>query len=165
MTEENQAHDEVVENASSSDKKDAWTGQSAAEKSAADKARNTKKASTSSSKKQQADTQVEIGKYAIVETGGHQIKVQNGKRIKVNRIKAEAGAELALDKVLMVREAGESGKIQFGTPYVEGASVNVRVVRHLRGEKIKVFKKKRRQGYKKLNGHRQELTELEILAV
>jgi large subunit ribosomal protein L21 len=157
MTEENQTQDDAVK---SIDERAPWTGQSAAEK-----ASKSKSAAAKENKKQQANNAAEVGHYAIVETGGHQVKVHSGARITVNRIKAEAGAELALDKVLMVREAGDAGKIQFGTPYVEGASVSARVVRHLRGEKIKVFKKKRRQGYKKLNGHRQELTELEIVGL
>ena len=100
--------------------------------------------------------------YAIVETGGKQIRVEEGRSIKVEKLPAEAGAEVVLDKVLFV-EAGDAPKI--GAPFVDGAKVTCQVVEHGRDRKIVVFKKKRRNDYKKKQGHRQEFTTLKITGI
>jgi large subunit ribosomal protein L21 len=100
--------------------------------------------------------------YAIVETGGKQFRVEEGRRITVEKLPAEAGSEVILDKVLLV-DAGGAPKI--GMPYVSGAQVACEVIEHGRGEKIVVFKKKRRNDYKKKQGHRQDFTTLKIKAI
>ncbi len=99
--------------------------------------------------------------YAIVETGGKQYRVSEGETLRVDRVDAEEGAELTLDKVLMV--GGE--QVAVGTPYVQGAAVKAQVVRHGRDRKIIVFKMKRRKNYRRKRGHRQAFTELRILEV
>ena len=103
--------------------------------------------------------------YAIVDMQGQQFKVEAGKKVFVNRVEAEKGATVEFDKVLLV---DNEGKIKVGTPTVKGAKVVCEVLDdECRGEKILVFHKKRRKGYKKLNGHRQDLTNLivkEIIA-
>jgi ribosomal protein L21 len=100
--------------------------------------------------------------YAIVEACGHQFRVQKGDRITVNRMEHEEGSEIALDQVLLIRSSDQVESSRLGTPFLEGVSIPAKVVRHLRGEKIRVFKKRRRQGYQKTIGHRQDLTELLI---
>lgn len=97
--------------------------------------------------------------YAIVDMQGQQMKVEAGKKLFVNRIAdAEKGAMVEFDKVLFV---DNEGKMNVGAPYVKGAKVICEVLdSECRGEKILVFHKKRRKGYKKLNGHRQDLTDL-----
>ena len=103
--------------------------------------------------------------YAIVDMQGQQFKVEAGKKVFVNRMEAEKGATVEFDKVLLV---DNEGKIKVGTPTVKGAKVVCEVLDdECRGEKILVFHKKRRKGYKKRNGHRQDLTNLivkEIIA-
>ena len=93
--------------------------------------------------------------FAVIKTGGKQYRVASGDVIKVERLEGEAGATIALDHVLMV-----DGKV--GTPLVKGASVSAEVIAQDRGPKIIVFKKKRRQNYRRKNGHRQDLTVLRI---
>ncbi len=96
--------------------------------------------------------------YAVVEIGGHQHKVSKGDVIYVNRLDTEENKPVTFNRVLMI-----GGKdIKIGTPEVEGAKVKAKVVSHLRDDKIIVFKKKRRKGYRKKQGHRQDLTQLEI---
>ena len=98
--------------------------------------------------------------YAIVDIAGHQFKVEAGMEIFVNRLAAEKGAAVEFDKVLLV---DADGAVKVGAPYVEGAVVKATVLDDTcRGKKILVFKKKRRKGYQKLNGHRQDLTKLQI---
>ncbi|MCS6821932.1 MAG: 50S ribosomal protein L21 [Microscillaceae bacterium] len=97
--------------------------------------------------------------YAIVEIAGQQFKVENNKYIYTHRLDAEEGAELTFDKVLLI---DNDGSVSVGKPTVAGAKISAKVMKHLRGEKIIVFKKKRRKGYKKTIGHRQELTKLMI---
>ncbi|MBR0296094.1 MAG: 50S ribosomal protein L21 [Paludibacteraceae bacterium] len=103
--------------------------------------------------------------YAIVEIQGQQFNVEAGKKLFVNRMEAEKGAVVEFDKVLLV---DNEGKVKVGAPVVKGAKVVCEVLdNECRGEKILVFHKKRRKGYKKLNGHRQDLTNLivkEIIA-
>ena len=98
--------------------------------------------------------------YAIVEMQGQQFKVEAGKKLFVNRMDAEKGAEVTFEKVLLV---DNEGKIKVGAPTVKGAKVVCEVLdNECRGEKILVFHKKRRKGYKKMNGHRQDLTNLVV---
>ena len=98
--------------------------------------------------------------YAIVEIAGQQFKVEAGMEIFVNRLPEEKGAALGLDKVLLV---DENGAVKVGAPYVDGAVVKATVLDDTcRGKKVLVFKKKRRKGYQKLTGHRQDLTKIQI---
>ncbi|MDR0370663.1 MAG: 50S ribosomal protein L21 [Prevotellaceae bacterium] len=98
--------------------------------------------------------------YAIVEILGQQFKVRTGGKLYVHRMeKAEEGSLLEFDRVLLI---DNEGAITVGTPTVEGAKVTAEVVSHLKGDKVIVFHKKRRKGYRKRNGHRQYLTELKI---
>ncbi len=97
--------------------------------------------------------------YAIVEIAGQQFKVEKARRIFVHRLDARVGEKVTFDRVLLT-ETNEEVKV--GTPIVEGAQVSAEILSHPRGEKKLVFKKKRRKGYQKLNGHRQYLTELLI---
>lgn len=98
--------------------------------------------------------------YAIVEIAGQQFKVEAGMEIFVNRLPEEKGASLELDKVLLV---DADGTVKVGAPYVEGAVVKATVLDDsCRGKKVLVFKKKRRKGYQKLTGHRQDLTKIQI---
>jgi large subunit ribosomal protein L21 len=97
--------------------------------------------------------------YAIVEIAGQQFKVQKDQKIFVHRLQAEAGSKVEFDKVLLVEN---DGKISLGAPAISGAKVTASVNEHLKGDKIIVFRKKRRKGYKKSNGHRQSFTSLTI---
>ncbi len=97
--------------------------------------------------------------YAIVEIAGQQFKVEKDQQIFVHRLDGEEGANLDFDKVLLVEDGK---KIKVGTPTVEGAKVSAKIITHLKGDKVIVFKKKRRKGYKKKNGHRQYLTKISI---
>lgn len=99
--------------------------------------------------------------YAIVEIAGQQFKVQKGRSIYTHRLEGDTDAVLASDKVKVLL-VDNDGSITVGAPTVEGASVSVKIVEHLKGEKVIVFKKKRRKGYKKKNGHRQYLTKVLI---
>jgi large subunit ribosomal protein L21 len=97
--------------------------------------------------------------YAIVDIAGQQFKVQKDQKIFVHRLEAEEGTEISFDKVLLV---DNEGKITLGAPTIENAKVNVKVLDHVRGDKVIVFKKKRRKGYKVKNGHRQQFTRIQI---
>lgn len=97
--------------------------------------------------------------YAIVEIAGQQFKVAKDQKVFVHRLKDDEGADVSFDKVLLHAD-GEN--ITLGAPAIDGASVTAKVVKHLKGDKVIVFKKKRRKGYRKKNGHRQYLTELQI---
>jgi large subunit ribosomal protein L21 len=100
--------------------------------------------------------------YAVVKTGGKQYKVAPGEKLKVEQIPADVGAEVILDEVLMV---GDGDAIRVGQPTVAGAAVKAIVVAHGRGEKIRIFKMRRRKHYQKHQGHRQNYTELRIEAI
>lgn len=100
--------------------------------------------------------------YAIVEIAGLQYKVAKKQRVFVHRLEAKEGDSVEFAKVLLI---DNDGKITVGSPVIDGARVAAKVVSHLQGDKVLVFKKKRRKGYRKLNGHRQQLTELLIQAV
>ena len=98
--------------------------------------------------------------YAIVEIAGQQFKVEAGKKLYVNRLAAEKGAAVEFDKVLLIDNDGD---VKVGAPYVEGAVVKATVLDDsLKGNKVLVFKKKRRKGYQKCNGHRQYLSQIQI---
>ena len=97
--------------------------------------------------------------YAIVEIAGQQFKVSKDRRIFVNRYEGEVGDKLTFDQVYLVENGNE---IKVGTPVVESASISATILSHVRGDKVLVFKKKRRKGTQTLNGHRQDLTELLI---
>ena len=97
--------------------------------------------------------------YAIVEIAGQQFKVVKDQSIFVHRLEQEEGSEVVFNDVLFL----ENGKeIKIGAPVLENASVKAKILKHLKGEKVIVFKKKRRKGYKKKNGHRQYLTQIQV---
>jgi len=100
--------------------------------------------------------------YAVVKTGGKQYKVAPGEKLKIEQIPADVGAEVILDQVLLVSE-GEA--VRLGQPTVAGATVKATVVAHGRGEKIRIFKMRRRKHYQKHQGHRQNFTELRIESI
>ena len=97
--------------------------------------------------------------YAIVEIAGQQFKVTNGQRIFVNRLHEEEGSKVSFDKVLLI---GNEGSTKVGAPTVAGANVVATILQHCKGNKVIVFKKKRRKGYQKSNGHRQYLSQIQI---
>ena len=96
---------------------------------------------------------------AIVEIGGKQLKVEKGQTFIVNRLEKESGKKVTFDNVLLIED---KGKTSIGNPILDKASVSVSIVDHLKGDKVIVFKKKRRKGYKVKNGHRQYLTKIKI---
>jgi large subunit ribosomal protein L21 len=100
--------------------------------------------------------------YAIVEIAGQQFKVERGNKVYVHRLEANEGANVEFDRVLLV---DNGGKISVGSPLVEGARVAATVIGHLKGDKVIVFKKKRRKGYQKWNNHRQSYTQVLIQGV
>ena len=97
--------------------------------------------------------------YAIVEIAGHQYKVEKDQLIFVNRLKEDEGAQVSFNNVLLLENGGQ---ITVGAPAISGAQVTAKVERHLKGDKVIVFKKKRRKGYKVKNGHRQKMTKILI---
>ena len=97
--------------------------------------------------------------YAIVEMAGQQFKVAKDQKVYVHRLQEEEGKKVTFDKVLLL-EDGDN--VTIGAPVIEGAAVEAKVVKHLKGDKVIVFKKKRRKGYRKKNGHRQYLTEIVV---
>jgi len=100
--------------------------------------------------------------YAIVETGGKQYRVKAGDTLTVERIDSEAGAVVRLDRVLAW---SDGTRLTIGRPCVAGAAVEAEIVGHLRGPKLIAYKKKRRKGYERKVGHRQELTRIRIKAI
>ncbi len=97
--------------------------------------------------------------YAVIKTGGKQYRVTAGDKLRIEQVAAEIGAELVMDQVLMVVD-GET--VSIGQPVVSGAAVKATVVSHGRGEKVKIFKMRRRKHYRKSQGHRQNFTEVRI---
>jgi large subunit ribosomal protein L21 len=97
--------------------------------------------------------------YAIIKTGGKQYRVQSGEQLRVEALPADVGAAISFDEVLMV---GEGDGVTVGAPFVSGAKVKATVVSHGRGDKIRIFKMRRRKHYQKSQGHRQSYTELRI---
>lgn len=100
--------------------------------------------------------------YAIVEIAGQQFKVSKDLKVYVHRLSDKEGDAVSFAKVLLL---DDNGTITLGAPAVEGASVEAKVLQHLKGDKVIVFKKKRRKGYKKRNGHRQYLTQIQISGI
>ena len=99
--------------------------------------------------------------FAIVEIAGLQYKVEQDQKLFVNRLKGEVGAKVSFDKVLMT----VNGAITIGAPAVKDITVEVEILNHLKADKVIVFKKKRRKGYTKKNGHRQSLTQIQITGI
>lgn len=97
--------------------------------------------------------------YAIVDIAGQQFKVEKDQKVYVHRLDADKGKTVSFDKVLLI---DDNGKVNIGAPAISGAQVSATVLEHLQGDKVIVFKKKRRKGYQKKNGHRQALTEIQI---
>ncbi|MBE5033843.1 50S ribosomal protein L21 [Gallalistipes aquisgranensis] len=97
--------------------------------------------------------------YAIAEIAGQQFKVEKGRKLYVHRLAGEEGSSLSFDKILLTED---DGQVNVGTPVVKGATVNATILRHLKDDKVIVFKKRRRKGYKVKNGHRQLLTQILI---
>ena len=100
--------------------------------------------------------------YAVIQTGGKQYRVSQGDTLRVEKLGAAEGAEVGLDKVLMVADGDD---IRVGTPYLTGGKVTATVKSHGRGKKVKIVKFKRRKQYLKRQGHRQSYTELEITGI
>jgi large subunit ribosomal protein L21 len=100
--------------------------------------------------------------YAIVEIAGQQFKVEEGKKIFVHRLDVEEGKEIIFDQVLLLED---EGKITIGEPTIKDAVVGGKVLDHMRGDKVIVFKKKRKKGYRIKNGHRQNFTQVEIVSI
>ncbi len=96
--------------------------------------------------------------YAIVEIAGQQFKVEKDQKVFVHRLAQNEGDVVTFDKVLLL----DNGTVTIGAPAIKGAGVTAKILRHLKGDKVIVFKKKRRKGYKKKNGHRQYLTEIQV---
>jgi large subunit ribosomal protein L21 len=97
--------------------------------------------------------------YAIVSIQGQQFKVEKGQKLFVHRIEADRDAEMEVDKVLLI---DADGSVTIGAPFVDGAKVVLTVGSQVKGDKVLVFHKKRRKGYRKLNGHRQQFTEVTV---
>ena len=100
--------------------------------------------------------------YAIVETGGKQYRIEEGAELVVEKLNAEPGKEIALDKVLMT---GQEETISVGTPYLENAKVTCEILEHGRGKKVIIFKHKRRKDYRKKQGHRQDYTKIKVKSI
>jgi len=100
--------------------------------------------------------------YAVIQTGGKQYRVTAGEKLKIERIAGEVGQEITLDRVLLVAD-GEA--LTMGAPLVAGARVKAKVLKHGRGEKVRIFKLNRRKHYRRTQGHRQNYTEIEILGI
>ena len=100
--------------------------------------------------------------YAIVEMAGQQFKVAKDQKVYVHRLQTEEGKKVTFDKVLLL---DDNGNVTVGAPVINGAAVEAKVVKHLRGDKVIVFHKKRRKGYRKKNGHRQSLTEIIVESI
>jgi large subunit ribosomal protein L21 len=100
--------------------------------------------------------------YAIVVIAGQQFKVEKENKIFVHRLDNKVGDKVEFDQVLLVDNEGD---VKIGAPTIEGAKVKAEVIDHVRGDKVIVFKKKRRKGYQKQNGHRQDFTRIEIKSI
>lgn len=100
--------------------------------------------------------------YAIVETGGFQFRMEPGMKLNVPRIASGEGDKIKLERILLY---GDGDVVEVGTPLVENASVEATVLEHGRGKKLTVFKRKKRKGYEKTQGHRQDYTRIEIKSI
>jgi len=97
--------------------------------------------------------------YAVIKTGGKQYRVSSGEKLKIEQLAADVGSQITIDKVLMV---ADGDKVSIGKPLVKGATVQATVVNHGRGDKIRIFKMRRRKHFKKQQGHRQNFTEIQV---
>jgi large subunit ribosomal protein L21 len=97
--------------------------------------------------------------YAIVSIAGQQFKVEKNKKVFVHRLEGDEGSTMEFDRVMLI---DDEGKVKLGTPFIKNARVTAKIVSHLKGDKVLIFKKKRRKSYQKMNGHRQYLTEILI---
>jgi large subunit ribosomal protein L21 len=109
-----------------------------------------------------SDAEKATAQYAVIETGGKQYRVSEGDTITVERLTGDEGSEITFDRVLMV---GGTGATKIGTPIVDGASVSATIAGHHRGDKIVIFKFKKRKRYRRKTGHRQEQTRLTITGI
>lgn len=100
--------------------------------------------------------------YAVIKTGGKQYKITEGESFKVEKLAGDAGAAIILDQVLFI---GGNGQPKIGKPTLDGATVEAKVVRQAKDRKVLVYKKKRRKGYEKKFGHRQQYTELKVTKI
>lgn len=100
--------------------------------------------------------------YAIVEIAGQQFKVEKDQQLFVHRLEGKEGAKVSFDNVLLI---DNKGKVNVGAPAITGANVSAKIIEHLKDDKVIVFKKKRRKGYKVKNGHRQYLTKIQIESI
>ena len=100
--------------------------------------------------------------YAVIRAGGKQYRVASGEKLRIEQIAADVGSEIVLNEVLMV---ADGGNVAVGAPLVDGAKVTAKVVAHGRGDKVRIFKLRRRKHYRKSQGHRQNYTEIEILGI
>ena len=100
--------------------------------------------------------------YAIVDIAGQQFKVEKDQEIFVHRLEGEEGSNVAFNEILLI---DNNGNISLGTPFIEGAKISDKIISHIKGDKILVFKKKRRKGYKKTTGHRQYLSKIQIESI
>ncbi len=100
--------------------------------------------------------------YAIVDIAGQQFKVEKDMKVYVHRLEGKEGANVEFDNVLLV---DNDGKVTVGTPKVEGVKISAKILSHLKDDKVIIFKKKRRKGYQKSNGHRQYLTQIQIESI
>ena len=100
--------------------------------------------------------------YEVISTGGKQYRVASGAKLKIEQLAADVGSEIVIDQVLMV---ADGDNVSLGTPLVAGASVTAKIVSHGRGDKVHIFKMRRRKHYRKSQGHRQNYTEIEILGI
>ncbi len=99
--------------------------------------------------------------YAIVEIAGQQFKVAKDQKVFVHRLQGEEGSKVSFDNVLLL----DDGSVTIGAPAIEGAAVTAKILSHLKGDKVIVFKKKRRKGFRKKNGHRQSFTQIQIESI
>ena len=97
--------------------------------------------------------------YAVIRSGGKQYRVSQGASLRVEKLPGEVGSSITLDQVLMI---GGDGEVKIGTPRVDGAQITGTIVAQGRGQKIRVFKMKRRKGYRRAQGHRQDYTEIRV---
>ena len=101
--------------------------------------------------------------YAIIQSGGKQFRVEKGLKLQVEKLEQETGSQVDFPEVLLI--CGENGEAKIGQPFVAGSKVSGKIVRHFRAPKVIVFKKRSKKGYKKMQGHRQYMTEVEIQEV
>ena len=101
-----------------------------------------------------------MAQFAIIETGGKQYKVSSGVKVKIEKVKGEAGDKVAFDKVLLVAKGAD---VQIGTPHISGAAVEGKIIRQSRAKKVIVFKYHSKTRYRRKQGHRQHFTEVEIV--